>query len=130
MSKPYTSNYNAERMAQIYIEVLRLLQLKRMSRNPKITARLLAAEMNCDHRAISAAITTQGGTNFLQLLGRIRCNEVAQLLTDPKYASHTVEEIGLLCGFASRQSFYNAFHRSFQTTPRQYRLNHFNKTLL
>ena len=85
MSKPYTYNFNAQRMAQIYIEVLRLLQLKRMSRNPKVSARDIAKEIGCDHRAISAAIATQAGINFHQLIGKIRSNEVAQRLVDPKF---------------------------------------------
>ena len=91
MPKPYTSNFNAERMAQIYIDVLRLLQLKRMSRNPKVSARDIAKQIGCDHRAISAAISTQAGLNFHQLIGKIRSNEVAQRLVDPKFSDYTVE---------------------------------------
>ena len=117
MSKPYTYNFNAQRMAQIYIEVLRLLQLKRMSRNPKVSARDIAQEIGCDHRAISAAISTQCGLNFHQLIAKIRSNEVALLLVNPKFSDYTVEEIGLHCGFASRQSYYNAFHRNYNMTP-------------
>lgn len=120
--KSYTHNFNAEHLAQLYIEVLSLLQVKHLSRQAGITAYDLAQRIGCDHRAISAAVSTQTGSNFLQLLGRIRTQEAAKLLHHPKYAQYTVEEIGLLCGFSSRQSFYNAFHRNFNTTPRQYRL--------
>ncbi len=88
----------------------------------------IAQEIGCDHRAISAAISTQAGINFHQLIGKIRSNEVAQRLVDPKFSDYTVEEIGLHCGFSSRQSFYNAFHRSFNMTPRQYRLQHLSKS--
>lgn len=128
MAKSYTSNFSAKRMAQIYIEVLRLLQLKRMSRNAKVTARDIAQEIGCDHRAISAAISTQCGLNFHQLIAKIRSHEVTLLLVNPKFSDYTVEEIGLHCGFASRQSYYNAFHRNYNMTPRQYRLQHLKKS--
>jgi len=53
---------------------------------------------------------------------------VALLLVNPKFSDYTVEEIGLHCGFASRQSYYNAFHRNYNMTPRQYRLQHLKKS--
>jgi len=96
MPKPYTSNFNAERMAQIYIDVLRLLQLKRMSRNPKVSARDIAKQIGCDHRAISAAISTQAGLNFHQLIGKIRSNEVAQRLVDPKFSDYTAAFLAVI----------------------------------
>jgi len=40
------------------------------------------------------------------------------------FAEWNAEDIGLHCGFASRQSFYNAFNRVWGITPRQYRLRY------
>lgn len=121
MAKVYLNHFSPDRAATIYVEVLRLLQVEHLSRDAEISARRLAEIIGCDHRAISAAIALSTGENYHHLLARIRVKEAARCLRDAKYADWNVEEVGLLCGFASRQSFYNAFHKFHHTTPLKYR---------
>lgn len=118
----YLDHFSADRADRIYVEILNLLQVKKLYREPGITARQLADMMGEDHRAISAALAIQSGENFLTLLGRLRVREACRLLKDPKFAAWSAEEIGLRSGFASRQAFYLAFNRIMGMTPRQFRL--------
>lgn len=120
----YLDHFSPDRVARIHIEVLRLLQVERLYRDADTTARRLAEIIGCDHRAISAAVSLSTGGNFSTLLAKIRIQEACRLLRDEKFASHNLEEIGLLCGFSSRQSFYNAFSKIMGGTPRQYRQRH------
>lgn len=117
----YLDHFSADRADRVYVEVLHLLQVKKLYREPGITARKLAEMMGEDHRAISAALAIQSGENFLSLLSRLRVREACRLLRDPKFAEWSAEEIGLRSGFASRQAFYLAFNRIMNCTPRQYR---------
>lgn len=124
MPKSYLDHFSPARAGDIYIAVLKLLRQQRYFRDPAITARRIAELIGCDHRAISAAIAISTGENFLRLLAKIRADEAARMLRDRRFAEWNAEEIGLHCGFASRQSFYNAFNRVWGCTPRQYRLRY------
>lgn len=117
----YLDHFSADRADRIYVEVLNLLQVKKLYREPGITARRLAEIMGEDHRAISAALAIQSDENFLSLLSRLRIREACRLLKDPKFNDWSAEEIGLRSGFASRQAFYLAFNRVMGTTPKKYR---------
>ena len=120
MSKPYTYNFNAQRMAQIYIEVLRLLQLKRMSRNPKVSARDIAQVIGCDHRAISAAIATQAGINFHQLSWKDSQQRSSSTIGRSQILRlHCRRKSDSTVGFPRDNPFTTLFHRSFNMTPRQ-----------
>lgn len=117
----YLDHFSADRADRIYVEVLNLLQVKKLYREPGITARRLAEMMGEDYRAISAALAIQTGENFLTLLSRLRIREACRLLKDPKYKDWSAEEVGLRSGFASRQAFYLAFNRVMGMTPKKYR---------
>lgn len=117
----YLNHFSADRADRVYVEVLHLLQVKKLYREPGITARRIAEMMGEDYRAISAALAIQSGENFLTLLSRLRIREACRLLRDPKFSNWSAEEIGLRSGFASRQAFYLAFNRVVGTTPKKYR---------
>lgn len=118
----YLDHFSADRADRIYVGVLDLLQVKKLYREPGITARKIAEMLGEDHRSISAALAIVGDENFLTLLSRLRVREACRLLRDPKFDTWSAEEIGLRSGFASRQAFYLAFNRVTGTTPRQYRM--------
>lgn len=117
----YLNHFSADRADRVYVELLNLLQVKKLYREPGITARKIADMMGEDYRAISAALAIQSDENFLSLLSRLRVREACRLLKDPKFVEWTAEEIGLRSGFASRQAFYTAFNRIMKMTPKEYR---------
>ena len=96
-------------------------------RNPDLTAAKLAKELETNPRYISVAIATHTGGNFNQLVNSYRLREAYHLLRSSKHRKISVEKIGLMCGFASRQAFYLAFHREQKMTPRKYRLEGLEK---
>lgn len=120
----YLDHFSADRADKVYVEVLNLLQVKKLYRQPGITARQIAEMMGEDYRAISAALAIEAGENFLTLLGRLRVREACRLLRDPRHAEKSIEQIGLKAGFASRQAFYLAFNRFMDVTPKEYRQQH------
>lgn len=120
----YLQHFSADRADRVYVEVLNLLQVKKLYRERGVTARRVADLMGEDPRAISAALAIQSGENFLTLLSRLRVREACRLLRDPKFNVLSVEAIGLRSGFSSRQALYNAFARLMGCTPKEYREQH------
>lgn len=112
----------SERAAQLYAAIVNKLTTGRMYRSPEYTARRMAKELQTDTRYISEAIARHTDGNYNALVNSFRLRDACRMMRSPRYARYTVEEIGLMAGFSSRQAFYLAFHRTWKCTPRQYRL--------
>ena len=119
--KEYTLRQSAVKSADIYMRLLTLLTTRKRFLAPDVTAAKLAEELNCSPRNISMALQSSTGRNFSHLLNDLRLREVCRRLTSPRYASSTVEDIGLACGYKTRQAFYIAFQRHLGTTPSLWR---------
>lgn len=106
----------------LFMKIIEAIGPGKAYRNPNFTAAQLAKDLDTNPRYISVAIATHTGGNFNQLVNSYRLREAYRLLRSPKHRKQSVEQIGLMCGFASRQAFYLAFHREQKMTPRKYRL--------
>lgn len=94
----------------------------------KFTASRLASDIGTNSRYISAVMADRFHTNFNGLVNMYRINEAMNLLAQEKYREKSIEEIGEMVGFATRQAFYASFFRFQNTTPREYRLTHLPPT--
>lgn len=119
--KDYLKRQSAERSNEIYLQILTLLTREKRFLSPDITAVRLAAEIGCQTRHISMALQSITGHNFNHLLNDMRLREVCRRLASSRYAQTTVEDIGLSCGYKTRQAFYIAFQRHLGMTPVQWR---------
>lgn len=117
----YSMRLKAERADELYLRIVAALTKKKRYRDPEVTAGRLAGELGTNRRYISAAIVALTGSNFNALLNSLRLRDACRMLGSAKCRDMTVEEIGLLSGFASRQAFYKAFSRIHQSTPLAYR---------
>ena len=107
----------------IYAALMEIVTKKRRYREPNITAKEVAAEIGTDPRYISAALRRHGDANFNAVINSLRLRDACKMMHSPRYANYSAEEIGLLSGFASRQAFYLAFKKIYNTTPAKYRVN-------
>lgn len=112
----------SERADELYVRILTQLTQGRRYRNPEYTATQMAHELGTNTRYISAAVALRTGSNYNALVNSFRLRDACRMLRSQRYAHLSAEEIGLLAGFSSRQSFYVAFRRAYATTPRAYRL--------
>lgn len=119
--KAYVTRQSQTQTARIYVQLLSLLSVEKLYLDPNTTAALLAQKIGCEPRNISAAVQASTGANFPTLINSMRLREVCKRLTSPRYADMTVEDIGLSCGYKSRQAFYTAFHRLYDCTPKEWR---------
>lgn len=107
---------------ELYIQILEKLTREKLYRDPQYNTKRLAADLHTNTRYISAAVALCTGNNYSALVNSLRLRDVCKMMRSPKHKDMTVEEIGLLSGFSSRQAFYLAFHRIYACTPRAYRL--------
>lgn len=106
----------------LFVRIMEHLTEERRYRNASYTARQLAEEIGTNVRYVSAAVATHTGGNYNALINGLRLRDARKMLRSSKMQHLTVEEIGLLAGFASRQAFYLAYGRAFEgETPAQYR---------
>lgn len=118
----YRSRLNTEKANELYIQILEKLTREKLYRDPQYNTKRLAADLHTNTRYISAAVALCTGNNYSALVNSLRLRDVCKMMRSSKHKDMTVEEIGLLSGFSSRQAFYLAFHRIYACTPRAYRL--------
>ncbi|MBR1445757.1 MAG: helix-turn-helix transcriptional regulator [Alloprevotella sp.] len=110
---------------RIYVSILQKLLVERRYRDPNYTEAMLSREIRCSARYITQVLKDRTGGSYSQFVNSYRLRDARRMLRTPRYADYTVEEIGIECGYASRQAFYVAFGRDMGMTPRQYRkMNH------
>jgi AraC-like DNA-binding protein len=89
--------------------------------DPQLSAGRLAEAVGLAPRELSRVIANGPDGSFYNFVNRFRVAEAQQLLADPTEARTSAEAIGLMAGFRSRSTFYEAFKRETGVTPARYR---------
>lgn len=112
----------AERARDIYAAVVSLLTKDRRYKDANLTAVAVAAELHVNKRYLAEAVALCAGCNYAGLVNRLRLREVQRMMASVHYDRLTVEDLGLLAGFGTRQSLYKACASECGCTPRRLRL--------
>ncbi len=120
----YRKLVNPQVMDDLKEKILQELVIKKKYKDRFYTARKLAADIGTNTRYISATIRVKFHTSYTTLVNKFRVEEAVSALTDSRYEDLTVEDIGLMVGFAHRQSFHTAFLRLTGITPKAYRMQY------
>lgn len=85
--------------------------------DPRLSAEMLAKQMNLSVRHMNRIVTQFYGVTFYQLLTGIRLDYAKKhLLTSKK----TIKEIALSVGYESSTGFFVAFKKRYGMTPREF----------
>lgn len=128
--KPHKSSYgriNSELSDKLFVEIVKRIGAEKRYRLSDYTAGKLAEELGTNPRYISVVVASHTGGNYNALVNSYRLREACRMLRSVRYLQYNVEDIGLMVGFASRQSFYMAFQRERNMTPRRYRMENLPK---
>lgn len=125
----YRMLLRAELVDELYEKILHKLVTEKKYRDPDYSAKKLAAELETNTRYISAVINLRFQQNYSGLINEYRIREALYMLIDHRYLDKTIAEIGQMVGFSNRQSFYAAFFRVKNMTPREYRRQQLEKNL-
>lgn len=118
---PYRNVIRAELAEKLYRKILDELVRKKKYKDSSYSAKELAKELHTSPRYLSAVINSRFGKNYSCLLNEYRIKDACRLLLDQRYADRSLEDIGVMAGFTSRQSFYAAFYKNVGKTPGDYR---------
>ena len=125
---PETINASKARPgASLTLEQIKGVLVKEMLARPKLSIGDVAAMLGVGPRTLSAVLKRDGCGNFCSFVSDLRLAEAARLLRLHRYARFSAEQIGLMAGFASRQSFYPHFKEKYGCTPIEYRSRNINE---
>ena len=125
---PETINASKARpVASLTLEQIKGAMGKEVLARPKLSIGDVAALLGVGPRTLSAVLKREGCGNFCSFVSDLRLAEAARLLRLHRYARFSAEQIGLMAGFASRQSFYPHFKEKYGCTPIEYRSRNINE---
>lgn len=125
---PETINASKARPgASLTLEQIKGVLVKEVLARPKLSIGDVAAMLGVGPRTLSAVLKREGNGNFCSFVSDLRLAEAARLLRLHRYARFSAEQIGLMAGFASRQSFYPHFKEKYGCTPIEYRSRNLNE---
>lgn len=90
---------------------------------PGLQAAPLALQAGISVRTLHRAFAAQGAT-FAGTLRKLRLDQAAHLLAQPRLAHVAIGELGRRCGFADASHFVREFQRAYGTTPARWRRTH------
>lgn len=120
----YRTLISPELMDQLERRINDLIIIQKKYRQKDYSAKKLATDLGTNTRYISAVINVRFHQNYTSFINSHRIREAMSLLVDKRYKDCNMEEIAEMVGFSNRQSFYAAFFRINQLTPRAYKLLH------
>lgn len=120
----YRNLIRAELADDLYDKILTIIVAQKKYRDPEYSAKQLAKDLDTNPRYLSAVINSRFGMNYSCLVNECRVRDAAHMLVDKRFADKTMEEIGMMCGFANRQSFYASFYKIKGEAPHQYKKKH------
>ena len=124
---PETLNLtNSTPGAPLTLEMIKGVLVKEVLARPTLCIGDVAAMLGVGSRTLSAVLKREGGGNFCSFISDLRLAEAERLLRLHRYARFSAEQIGLMVGFASRQSFYPHFKSKYGCTPIEYRRRKLN----
>lgn len=126
--KPSYSRIKDDVADSLFVEIVKKIGAEKLYRKPEYSAHQLAKDLGTNPRYVSVVIALHTGSNYNALVNGYRLRDACRMLRSSRYKRYSIEEIGLMCGFSSRQAFYMAFHRERHETPRQYRIKNAGKT--
>ena len=125
---PETLNLtNSTPGASLTLEMIKGVLVKEVLARPTLCIGDVAAMLGVGPRTLSAVLKREVGGNFCSFISDLRLAEAERLLRLHRYARFSAEQIGLMVGFASRQSFYPHFKEKYGCTPIEYRSRNINE---
>ena len=111
-------------MDELKERILEILVMQKKYKDKDYSAKKLAQDLGTNTRYVSAVVNVRFHMNYSSFVNKYRIEEAMSILVDPRYLDLRMEDVSDMVGFANRQSFYAAFYKIMNMTPREYRLQH------
>ncbi len=120
----YRTNISPVVLDELQGKILQVLLIQKKYRDKDYSAKMLANDLGTNSRYISAVINLKFHMNYSTLVNTYRVEEAMSILVDRRYLGLTMEQVADMVGFSNRQSFYAAFYKLKNCTPRDYKMNY------
>ena len=117
----YIGKIKIETAERIYQQVMEQLAVKKRYTDPGLKASQLVKELKTNPQSLSAVMQRYMGGKFNEVVNRFRVKRAAHMLVKKQYSDVACGDIGMMCGFSTRQSYYMAFKREMGMSPANYR---------
>jgi AraC-like DNA-binding protein len=108
-------------LAQVLTRIEDLFAREGLHRSEDLTLRRLSRRLGLPDRRISEAVNRRRGVNLSQFVNEYRIRDACMLLRD---TDHSILQIALAVGFASKSNFNREFQRVVGQTPSGWRAGH------
>ena len=119
--KDYRQRIRPERKAHFFLQIMESITAMQAQRDPKYSAAKLATALQTNNRYIAAAISHCLGCSYTHMMAALRMRDLVRRMGEEENDNLSIEELGLFCGFSSRQSLYQHFTQFFPMLPAAYR---------
>lgn len=115
------SNLSMEDAARFKMQLMEAMQERELYLDCELTLPDLARETGLTPHQVSQVLNGQMNQNFFSFVNNYRIQLAKKLLSDPQTSSMPIVELAVEVGFKSKSSFYDAFKKSTEMTPTQFK---------
>lgn len=123
----YRSIVSPRKMDEMQEKIMNIIVFQKKYRDKDYSAAKLAEDLGTSIQHISAVVNTRFHMNYTSFVNRYRIDEARSILVDRRFQGLTMEEVSEKVGFSNRQSFYSAFYRFLDISPKAYKVQHLEK---
>ncbi|MCB0838440.1 MAG: AraC family transcriptional regulator [Bacteroidetes bacterium] len=80
----------------------------------------MSYQLSIQTHKVSQAINRKAGLNFNDYINQFRSEYCKEKLMDENYTHYTIEALGKLSGFRSRQTLIKSFKKFYNKTPSEF----------
>ncbi|WP_289645243.1 helix-turn-helix transcriptional regulator [Maribacter aestuarii] len=107
-------------LLNIFTDFNTQVQQQKLFLDSSITLSLLAMKTDTSARRISEMISASNYANFNDYINHLRVAHSEKLIQKKYLEKHSIEALGKVCGFHSKNAFYRAFRKEYDCTPKEY----------
>jgi AraC-like DNA-binding protein len=127
LTKTTLSGIKEEKKVEIRQKLQALMDDKKLFTDSLISVGKLSKLIGEPAYVVSQVINEKMEVSFYDWIARYRVEEAKKLMTDPKTAQYTVEQIAEEVGYNSKSAFNKAFKKFSGQTPSEFRTNSISK---
>lgn len=118
--KPKKALLDSEAAKQYKAQLLQHIEVQKVHKNPDLTLRSLAEQLDIHANQLSWLLNDGFGKNFNEFINHYRVKSFKELATDPKNSNLTILGIAYDCGFNSKTVFNTYFKKETGKTPKEF----------
>lgn len=107
-------------LSEIHLELLKLMDQKKLFKDPELSLKGVAKQLNIHSNSLSQVINTLENKNFYDYINELRINEFKTIVIFPENQKFTLLSLAYEVGFNSKTSFNRNFKKITGLSPTAY----------